>query len=134
MTPTIGKMSFRPKIKENRWMMHLNIAIEGDIVQNETQLNLLNEDVLMKIQGEFEAALKKRVGQTVEKLQKDFKTDVIDFGRKFHQHYPKEWKKVQDHWEEKFPEVEVHITVNAKIRRPGYIGPPAALPRDEVKE
>ncbi|WP_144556002.1 Ger(x)C family spore germination protein [Bacillus sp. X1(2014)] len=134
MTPSLGKMSFRPKIKGNRWMMHLNISIEGDIVQNETHLNLMNEDVIMNIQEEYEAALKERVAQTVEKLQKEFKADVIDFGRKFHQQYPNEWKKVEDRWEEKFPEVEVHITVNAKIRRPGYIGPPAALPRDEVKE
>lgn len=134
MTPTLGTIKFSPKIKEVRWIMNLNINIEGDIVQNETHLNLMNEDVMMKIKKEYESALKERVAQTVEKLQQEFKTDVIDFGRRFHQKYPKEWNKERDRWDEKFPEVEVKINVNAKVKRPGYIGPPAALPRDEVKE
>jgi spore germination protein KC len=134
MTPSIGKMGFKPKIKKNHWKMYLNIAIEGDIVQNETHLNLMNEDVNKKIKKEFEVVLKERVAQTTDKLQQELKTDVIDFGRRFHQKYPNEWAKVRGRWDEKFPEVDVHITVNAKIRRPGYIGPPAALPRGEVKE
>lgn len=134
MTPTIGRITYSPQIKENRWIMNLNIVMEGDIVQNETHLNLLNEDVIMKIKKEYEAVLKERVAQTTNKLQQEFKTDVIDFGRRFHQKYPKEWNKVRNSWDEKFSKVEVKIMVHAKIRRSGYIGPPAALPRDEVKE
>jgi len=114
--------------------MNLDLAIQGDIVQNETHLNLLNEDVLEKMKGKFEKALQERVAVTVEKLQQEYKADVIGFGRRFHQKYPKQWKKIKADWDEKFPEVEVKIHVDAKIRRPGYIGPPAALPRDEVKQ
>lgn len=134
MTPTLGRISYSPKIIENRWIMNLNMEIEGDIVQNETHVNLLNEAVMMKIKKEYEAALKERVAQTTKTLQHELKTDVIDFGRRFHQKYPKEWKKVRHRWDEKFPQVEVKISVNAKVRRPGYIGPPAALPRDEVRD
>ena len=134
MTPSLGKIKFRPQIKGNRWIMNLNIAIEGDIVQNETNLNLMNKEVMMNMNKEFEAALKERVAQTAEKLQQEFNADVVNFGRRFHQKYPKEWKKVRNSWDEKFPEVEVTINVHAKVRRPGYIGPPVALPRDEVRE
>ncbi|NYE08960.1 spore germination protein KC [Bacillus niacini] len=133
LTPTLGEMKVSPQIKDGRWMMNVSIDIEGDIVQNETHLNLMNVEVMMKLTKEYEAALKERVTQTIEKLQQEFKTDVIDFGRRFHQKYPKEWRKVSGKWDEKFPEIEVKFTVNAKVRRPGYIGPPAALPRDEVK-
>ncbi len=134
MTPTLGKIKYSPEIKENHWIMNLNIAIEGDIVQNETHLNLMNEDVLMEMKKEYEKALKEIIALTVKNLQQEFKADVIDFGRRFHQKYPKEWRKVKDRWDEKFPEVQVQINVNANIRRPGYIGPPAALPKDEVIE
>ncbi|MER1990026.1 MAG: Ger(x)C family spore germination protein [Solibacillus isronensis] len=133
MTPTAGKIEFSPKIDGN-WIMNLNFKISGDIVQNETHLNLMNKDVLKIVEKEYETALKERVTETVEKLQQEFDADVADFGRRFHQKYPKEWSKVKDNWDEKFPEVEVNIHVNAKIKGPGYIGPPAALPRNEVKE
>ncbi|MBY0098228.1 Ger(x)C family spore germination C-terminal domain-containing protein [Mesobacillus maritimus] len=134
MTPTLGNIKFKPKIKGNQWIMNLDLAIQGDIVQNETHLNLMNEEVLEKMKGKFEKALQERVAVTVEKLQQDYKADVIGFGRRFHQKYPKQWKKLKADWDEKFPEVEVKIHVDTKIRRPGYIGPPAALPRDEVKQ
>lgn len=133
MSPTAGSISFHPIIKGNRWIMKLNIDTEGDIVQNETQLNLMNEDIIMDITKDYEKDLKDRVAQTIEKLQKQMKADVINFGRKFHQMCPKAWNNVKDKWDEKFPEVEVKINVNAQIRRPGYIGPPASLPSDEVK-
>ncbi|MCM3588390.1 Ger(x)C family spore germination protein [Mesobacillus maritimus] len=134
MTPTLGKIKFSPEIKGNQWSMNLSLAIEGNIVQNETYLNLMNEDVLNNLNKEFATSLEERVAQTIEKLQQEYKTDVIQFGRRFHQKYPKQWKKVSGRWDEKFPEVKVQIDVDANIRRPGYIGPPAALPRDEVKE
>jgi spore germination protein KC len=134
MTPTLGKLEYSPQIIGERWIMNLNVDIEGDIVQNETHLNLMNEDVNRTIKKEFETALKKRVALTVGKLQHEYKADAIEFGRRFHQKYPKEWNEVKDRWDEKFPEVVVEIKVDAKVRRPGYIGPPAALPRDEVKE
>lgn len=134
MTPTLGEVKFNPKIKDGRWIMNLNIVMEGDIVQNETHLNLMNVHVIENLNNEFEKALKERVMLTAGKLQQDFKADVINFGRRYHQKYPKEWHKVRDKWDEKFPEVEDKITVKAKIRRPGYIGPPAALPIEEVKD
>lgn len=134
MTPTIGKVKFNPRIENNQWFMNLKLRVEGDIVQNETHLNLLNEAGIMKLEKEFEAVLKKQIADTIEKLQKQAKADVIGFGQRFHRKYPQEWKGARDHWEDKFGEVKFHIDVDANIRRPGYIGPPAALPFDEVKE
>lgn len=134
MTPTLGKSKFTPEISGDRWILNLYISLEGDIVQNETHLNLMNEDVIMKIKEEYEAILKERIAHTFEKLQQEFNADVMNIGKRFHQKYPKEWSKVKSRWDEKFPAVEVNIMVSANVRRPGYIGPPAALPSNEVKE
>lgn len=133
MSPTMGKVKFKPQIKGNKWVMNVNISIEGDIIQNETHLNLLNEHVLEDIKKKFEIAVKKRVSETIDILQHEYKADVFHFGRKFHERFPKEWKQVEHNWREKFSEVDVNVNVTANIRRPGYIGPPAALPGEEVK-
>jgi spore germination protein KC len=134
MAPTLGKVKFKPLITNNRWIMNVEFQIEGDTVQNETLLNLFNKDVIKELEKEYERALKERVSQTIEKLQDPFHADVINFGRRFHQKYPKQWKKVKNRWEEKFTEVEVKINVIARIRRPGDIGPPAGISRDEVEQ
>jgi len=134
MTPTLGTVKFKPQIKAGNWIMNVNLNMQGDIVQNETHLNLMDEDVIKKITKDYEKALKERVALTAKKLQQEYDADPINVARRFHSKYPKEWRKVEHSWDQKFPEVEVKISVKAKIRRPGYIGPPAALPRDEVKE
>ena len=112
--------------------MRLRFQLEGDIVQNETKLNLLNVEVMHQMKTAFEKEIKKQLELTLNKFQKDLKCDGLRFGRKFHQKYPKEWKKVAANWDDKFSEIEVEISVDAEIRKPGYIGPPAAMPRDEV--
>lgn len=134
MTPTLGKSEFDPLIEGDRWIMKLHIVIRGDIVQNETHLNMMNEEVITKIEKEYEAVLKERVAETVTKLQEEYQTDAINFARRFHQKYPKEWKKVRAHWDEKFPQVETQINVDATITGVGDIGGPAAMPRYEVKD
>ncbi len=94
----------------------------------------MDEDVIKKIEEDYQEVIKDRLTKTIDKLQLQSKTDIIGFGRRFHQRYPQEWKKVQSNWDEKYSEVKVNIDVEATIRRPGFIGPPAALPQDEVKE
>jgi len=134
MTPTLGTVKYSPLIKDGTWIMNLQIDMEGDIVQNETHLNLMNENMINKLMSNFEEVLKERVAQALEKLQKEYQTDVIELGKRFHQKYPKEWHKEKHNWNEKFAEVKVNIDVHAKVRRPGYVGPPAGLPFDEVEE
>ena len=130
--PTLGSVKLSPLIKGDKWIMRLRFQLEGDIVQNETKLNLLNVEVMHQMKTAFEKEIKKQLELTLNKFQKDLKCDGLRFGRKFHQKYPKEWKKVAANWDDKFSEIEVEISVDAEIRKPGYIGPPAAMPRDEV--
>ncbi|MFC5466463.1 Ger(x)C family spore germination protein [Lederbergia graminis] len=134
LSTTSEKHTFIPQIKDNRWIMDIKIDMEGDIIQNETNLDLLNEVVLQKIQKKFDKSLEEKISKTIKELQLTYNADVVHFARRFHQKFPDEWKKEKNNWDEKFKELEVNIKVNTKIKRPGYIGPPAGLPREEVKE
>lgn len=134
MMPTSGSVRFKPQIINNQWIMNIQIQVEASIIQNETFLSLLQEDVITKLEKGLENKLRDRISKTLEKIQKEYQADVVGFGRRFHQKYPEQWKKVKDHWDEKFPEVDVKLSVNATIKRSGDIGGPAALPEEEVIE
>lgn len=134
MMPTSGSVRFKPQIINNQWIMNIQIQVAASIIQNETFLSLLQEDVITKLEKGLENKLRDRISKTLEKIQKEYKADVVGFGRRFHQKYPEQWKKVKDHWDEKFPEVDVKLSVNATIKRSGDIGGPAALPEEEVIE
>jgi spore germination protein KC len=134
MMPTSGSVRFKPQIINNQWIMNIQIQVAASIIQNETFLSLLQEDVITKLEKGLENKLRDRISKTLEKIQKEYQADVVGFGRRFHQKYPEQWKKVKDHWDEKFPEVDVKLSVNATIKRSGDIGGPAALPEEEVIE
>jgi spore germination protein KC len=134
MMPTSGSVRFKPQIINNQWIMNIQIQVAASIIQNETFLSLLQEDVITKLEKGLENKLRDRISKTLEKIQKEYQADVVGFGRRFHQKYPEQWKKVKDHWDEKFPEVDVKLSVNATIKRSGDIGGPEALPEEEVIE
>ncbi|MDQ7864812.1 Ger(x)C family spore germination C-terminal domain-containing protein [Peribacillus frigoritolerans] len=52
----------------------------------------------------------------------------------FYRKYPKQFNKVDNHWDEIFAEMEVEVDVAAHIRRQGYINKPAGLSEEEVKD
>ncbi|WP_236687192.1 Ger(x)C family spore germination protein [Ornithinibacillus californiensis] len=134
MMPISGNVKFNPHISKNTWNMTFSLEVEANVIQNETLLNLHNENTVKQFEKEIEKVLKENLTQTMEKLQQEFHTDILDFGKRFHRKYPDEWKKVKNNWVEKYPEVNVTIHVNAKINKTGDIGPPAAIPRDWVEE
>ena len=67
-------------------------------------------------------------------MQHKLKADIVGFSKEFYRKYPKQWKVIENHWDEVFPEVEVNINVKAHIRREGYITKPGAMAKEEVKE
>ncbi|RAP78404.1 hypothetical protein DL346_08260 [Paenibacillus montanisoli] len=56
--------------------------------------------------------------------------DIFDFAETFYRKYPKEWENIN--WEEKFPEIQVHIQVNSKIESPGLVDSGVNRPESEV--
>src|SRR5690606_4849655 len=115
------------------WKMDVVVSVEGEIIQNETHFNIMHEQVIKQIEKRYKEVLEGKIADLISKLQK-MNTDVLQFGRKFHQHYPQEWKEAKSEWDSKYQEVEVDIDLTVIVQKPGYIGPPGFLPKDEVKE
>jgi spore germination protein KC len=122
-----------PKIENGTWKITLKGKTEDDIVQNDTNLVLMNPKFVEKLEKDLEANVEIRAQQALDQVQKKMKVDIFGFANAFHRKYPKEWNKAKDHWDEIFPEVEVTFEIEAKVRRPGMSSEPAGLPEKEVK-
>lgn len=72
-------------------------------------------DLVEKRQGE---AIKREVEAALKKARQ-YKADIFGFGEEVYRSHPAEWKNMEQNWEEIFPETEVEITVEAKLRRVG---------------
>jgi spore germination protein KC len=86
------------------------------------------------LQDELGKQVENYMTAALDQVQHKMKTDVLGFGEAFHRAYPKEWNENKDRWVELFPNVEVHFEIEARVRRPGEVTTPSALPEDEVIE
>ncbi|NQX58769.1 Ger(x)C family spore germination protein [Paenibacillus qinlingensis] len=115
-----SRTKIRPLIKNGTWSMDIQIRTENNALQNSTSLKISADPEAVKI---IETAMNKdiedRVRIALNKVQKELKADIFDFGGAFHRAYPKEWEQNKGNWEEIFPKLEVTIHPHATIQRPG---------------
>lgn len=119
-----------PSIENENWKIKIEILSEDDVVENETKLDMMNPEIIKKLKGQLEEQIEDRVKLALEIVQKEMKVDVLGFEKAFHRHYPDEWRKAN--WEEVFPEIEVKVSSEVKIRRPGRSTAPEGVPENEV--
>jgi len=110
-----SRTKWLPRIEGDRWSMTVEITTEDDVVENTTSLDLLDPEVTRALEAELEREIVRRIELTLKQVQQEMKVDIVGFAEIFHRRYPREWRKVQDRWDEKFPEVEVRVEVDAKI-------------------
>lgn len=123
-----------PQIEDGIWSMRIRIETEGDLVQNETDLDPMNLTMLKELEQALEADIQHRVELALKKTQKELKADVLGFAAAYHRKYPKQWQKSKDRWEEIFPEVRVSTDISVCIRRPGLQTVPAGNSEEEATE
>jgi spore germination protein KC len=134
LNPVSARVSLIPQIHDEKWKMTVNVATEGAIVQNETNLDFSDPKLLKKVENAYQKSIENRIEDALKQMQHRLHADIVGFSKEFYRKYPKEWKPVENRWDELFSEVEVNINVKADIRREGYITKPGALPSEEVKE
>ncbi|QMV45238.1 Ger(x)C family spore germination protein [Cohnella cholangitidis] len=134
MNPSHQSIKLTPHIRNGNWLMTLKIKTEGDLVQNGTNLDPMNPDLLRVMEQAVQESIANRIEDALEKVQKEMKADIMGFAEEFHRIYPKQWEEVQKNWDEVFPTVQVNMNIQVNIRRPGLGTVPAAVPEDEVKK
>lgn len=92
-------------------------AIEGDFDVSKEE----NKGILSEI---GEKKIKLMCEDSVNKAQKELKTDIFGFGEVIHRTYPKLWEKLKDNWNDEFSDLKVNIEVKVKTNQLGQITKP----------
>jgi spore germination protein KC len=121
-----------PVIEKGKWKINVKIKTEGDLIQNGTRLNLMNPDLMRKMETALREDIDTRIKLALKLVQKELKADILGFATEFHRKYPKEFAAVKDRWDEVFPTIEVKTQIAAYIRRPGLSTGPGGITESEV--
>lgn len=109
--------SVKTKVINNIPHVYVTITLEGDIIEFTAPTTLNNHQSIRDTEKSFEKALIGQLTKTVKKCQDEYKSDVFGFGGYFRALHPSYWNSVK--WEDEFPDMMLHMTVDVQIRRLG---------------
>lgn len=112
-----------PHVEDGEIQMDIAILASGGIVDNESNY-MAKEDYLMSVQRAAELKLKSMVEKSVRLLQKEYGSDAIGFGDALYRKYPKEWQKVRDEWDSRYPKVKVSVKTQVHLKNSGTLMKP----------
>lgn len=106
----------------NQMKFTIEINAEGNVGESYGNLDLLNPKVLSEIEEKSIKEIELLSNQVIEKLQKEYKTDVIGIGDNLKQEHYRTWETVKKDWdkgENYFSQCVIDVKVKFKIREIG---------------
>lgn len=99
------------------------VKIEGQVEQFSVgkEDELEDENTLRDMEKALEKDVKTSIEGTVKKLQSTFNADLIGTADYLYKFQPSLWEEIKDSYDEIFPDIDIEIDVNVKIRRRGLI-------------
>ncbi|MFC4598882.1 Ger(x)C family spore germination protein [Cohnella hongkongensis] len=114
-----GRTNLVPEVDGYPLKMTVKIVTIDDVIQNQTKWDLKELENLKALEKELVQKIEKRLTDTLDKVQKEMKADILGFGEEFRRKYPKKWKKIKGDWKEIFPTIEVDFDIKASVLRTG---------------
>lgn len=116
-----GKMT--PVLKDGKVIIKIEITEEGNIGEYTGSESLANTSMIALLEQKKTDAIRNEILAAFEKAR-ELDADIFGFGDAIYEKYPKEWKSMKSNWDEIFPEVELEISIQAKLRLMGRINNP----------
>ena len=118
----------RSVVNGNKIKVYVTLAGTGIIRENNSSLNLYNQQNIRYVEGEFDKTIQQQVQQVITKVQSQYGTDIFGFGEDIHRRHPYQWRMLKDDWDKKFSRVNVTVKVNLTVRHIGNKGPSYTIP------
>lgn len=108
---------------ENNIKILIEIEAEADVKQTyfESKEDMLKIEVIKEVEELANREIKGRIEETIYKVQKEFATDVIGVDRFLRQRHYSLWKSVEKDWRDIFPNIDIEVKMDVKIRRIGLV-------------
>lgn len=112
----------KPKFQNEHLSFQVQVKAQGWINEDWSRSSHnMSEQYVKKLQYYAEKEIKKLMASSLEKLQKDYKTDVVDFSDSFRIAYPREYKTMKKNWDEFFSKADVSFRTDVQIINTGDV-------------
>lgn len=108
------------KVKEGLRSLTIYVDLETALSElAEEGVNYVSKEDSEKVKKKAEEYIQNNCLNLIEKLQKEYDTDIIGTGYIFRKKEPKEWDKVSKDWDKAFVDTKIKVEVNVDIQYTG---------------
>ncbi|MCK4258319.1 MAG: Ger(x)C family spore germination protein [Halanaerobiales bacterium] len=91
---------------------------------SKTSPKYYDEGTLKVLEDKIEIYLKDQIKKVIEKVQKEYQSDIFGFGSILQIEMPDVWRKYENNWDEVFSQLQTQIHVEANINTSALIAKP----------
>lgn len=98
-------------------IINIDFKAEGHIAEEDFISNMSISEMKSKVEKETERQVKRYITQGIDRVQKEYKSDVLGFGRRVHIEHKYEWdRSIKSKWEDIYPNTEAKVNVHIDLR------------------
>jgi spore germination protein KC len=107
------------KFNKNKPVANLNISGEGALAEYNCNTDLSDEKNIENIKKLTTKEINKIIKKTIDKSQKELKSDILGFGEQIYKNSNSYWQKNKKNWDKIFSTMDYKIKTNITIKRIG---------------
>jgi spore germination protein KC len=116
-----SQTTVKTQIEQGIPTFDIHIKEEGNVGETQCVMNLDTRESILQLQNKWADETRKEVLATIKELQRR-QIDALEFGATLQQLHPKKWKPLEKDWPRIFSKSDVHVHVEAYLRRTGMRG------------
>ncbi|MGV8145444.1 MAG: Ger(x)C family spore germination protein [Alkaliphilus sp.] len=115
------KVKFNLQDEKEQIRIMIEIDVEGDIKQYlfNPKEDIVSPKFIEEVDKKINKTLELKTKKLINRIQEEMKTDVLGVQSYLEKFYPKVWEREKEDWNETFPNLDIDIKINAKVRRLG---------------
>ena len=116
--------SIKPVIDEATGSIKIEAELHVDLEASQfpAGTDLRDPGIIDALENSLDALVTREIRSTLERVQKEMKSDIYGFGNEVYKKDPELWAKLESTWnDEVFPNLEVVLDVQTRVRAPGSI-------------
>ncbi|MDF2547316.1 MAG: Ger(x)C family spore germination protein [Anaerosolibacter sp.] len=111
-----SKTKVKPELIDGKLMMKIDVKLDVNIAEIKGTDDFISEKGRKVLQKEAEELVKMQIENTIKKVQKQWASDVFDFGGVVQREMPDYWKAHKNDWDKQFAGLIVKANAEINIR------------------
>ncbi|MNW57250.1 Spore germination protein B3 precursor [compost metagenome] len=104
-----SRTKVKPKVVDGKLSLQVTTVTHTGLDEVMTPESFSGNESISAIEERAGQALEQEILSVIRKMQQEYHADIFGYGEIIHEHLPKIWVKVRDHWDDQFAKLDIKV-------------------------